>query len=364
MADRFGRAIPLDLAIVLGITALTVGSILVPGAKEAGVRTILGFVFVLFVPGYAVAAALFPERSEVGTRIEESDETTALVSTDITKLERAGISIGLSLSIVPLVGFGLTFTPFGIRLLPVLGVTTVITIVAVAVAGYRRAQLPTERRFQWDVLNWVGWLGLRDSDGGSRFQRLLNLTLLMSILLATSTVGFSVAFPRNDERFTEFYLLSETENGTLVAQDFPSSLTDGDEATVHVGIHNREETRMDYTVVVELQRTVRDGESIEVVESREVGRRTASLRHNESWLREFSLRPAMTGERLRLVFLLFRGEPPAEPSTENAYRSTHLWVDVPSQGAAQQSLTADRREGALPDGAEVRLTHPEAGTYR
>ena len=36
----------------------------------------------------------------------------------------------------------------------------------------------------------------------------------------------------------------------------------------------------------------------------------------------------MTGERLRLAFLLYDGPVPAAPGVESAYRETHLWVNV------------------------------------
>jgi len=32
----------------------------------------------------------------------------------------------------------------------------------------------------------------------------------------------------------------------------------------------------------------------------------------------------------RLVYLLYRGEPPAEPRIDNAYRELHLWINVSS----------------------------------
>jgi len=45
----------------------------------------------------------------------------------------------------------------------------------------------------------------------------------------------------------------------------------------------------------------------------------------------------MTGENLRVQYLLYRGDPPAEPTQENAYRSLHLWVDVFEDDAAREA---------------------------
>ncbi len=65
------------------------------------VRYIVGSLFVLFVPGYSLIQCLYPMREE------------------LTDLERLALSLGLSLAIVPLVGLILNYTPFGIRLRPI-----------------------------------------------------------------------------------------------------------------------------------------------------------------------------------------------------------------------------------------------------
>lgn len=36
----------------------------------------------------------------------------------------------------------------------------------------------------------------------------------------------------------------------------------------------------------------------------------------------------MTGDELRLQYLLYRGSPPATSTQSNAYREVHLWVNV------------------------------------
>jgi hypothetical protein len=66
------------------------------------IRYILGGVFVLFLPGAVLMAALYP-RGE-----------------DMDGLERLALSIGLSLAVVPLIGLVLNYTPWGIRLAPIM----------------------------------------------------------------------------------------------------------------------------------------------------------------------------------------------------------------------------------------------------
>ena len=64
-------------------------------------RYVLGSIFVLYLPGSMLIEALYPRRE------------------DLESLERLALSIGLSLAIVPLIGLLLNYTPWGIRLTPI-----------------------------------------------------------------------------------------------------------------------------------------------------------------------------------------------------------------------------------------------------
>jgi len=48
---------------------------------------------------------------------------------------------------VPLLGLALNYTPFGIRLVPVLVVLSVFTVLLAVIAGVRRQGLPEGERF-------------------------------------------------------------------------------------------------------------------------------------------------------------------------------------------------------------------------
>jgi len=62
-------------------------------------------------------------------------------------IERIALSFGLSIAITPLLGLALNYTPFGIRLLPVLIVLSVFTV-SLAIGAYvRRCRIPEEDRF-------------------------------------------------------------------------------------------------------------------------------------------------------------------------------------------------------------------------
>ena len=74
------------------------------------VRWALGSVFVLFLPGYVTVEALFPK------------------GRDLDGIERFALSVGLSLALVPLVGLLLNYTPWGIRLTPIVISLTLLTL--------------------------------------------------------------------------------------------------------------------------------------------------------------------------------------------------------------------------------------------
>ncbi|MEM3403474.1 MAG: DUF1616 domain-containing protein [Nitrososphaeria archaeon] len=83
-------------------------------------RYVLGSLLVLFLPGYSLIQALYPKES------------------DLSPLERLALSIGLSLALVPLVGLVLNYTPWGIRLDPIVFSLSILTLCLILLASYRK----------------------------------------------------------------------------------------------------------------------------------------------------------------------------------------------------------------------------------
>ena len=79
-------------------------------------RWIIGSMFVLFLPGYVTIQALFPEGKELDS------------------IERLALTIGLSLAITPLIGLLLNYTPWGIRLDPIVAALSMFTL-GIGMAG-------------------------------------------------------------------------------------------------------------------------------------------------------------------------------------------------------------------------------------
>ncbi|SFR87029.1 Uncharacterized membrane protein [Halomicrobium zhouii] len=357
------RNLPADLATVVVLTLATVLAATLPVVAETPLRVVLGLPYVLFLPGYALVAALFPEAGP--DRVEkpaddsgdtDDEETDGWVATGawgessadddhsgtdgsttgpsgvadagIDGIERVALAFGTSIAVVPLVGLVLNFTPWGIRLVPILVAVSGVTLACTAVAARRRWALPADERFRVPYRQW--YRAARDElfAPETRTDGALNVLLALSMLVAVASVGYAVAVPKEGESFSEFYLLTEGEDGELVADDYPTEFVRGEGQPLVVGIGNNEHEATTYTVVVQLQDVAVVDNETRVRERRELDRFGTRLAHNETWHQPYEVTPTMTGTRLRLQFLLYTDEAPANPRVENSYRDLHLWVNV------------------------------------
>jgi len=86
-------------------------------------RWVFGSIFVLFLPGYATVQALFSGRRELDS------------------IERFALSVGLSLAVTPLVGLLLNYTPWGIRLDPIVVSLSIFTLGMATIGTIRKYSL-------------------------------------------------------------------------------------------------------------------------------------------------------------------------------------------------------------------------------
>lgn len=86
------------------------------------VRYVSGALYVLYLPGYALIEALYSKAGE------------------LDQLERLALSIGLSLAVVPLLGLVLNYTPWGIRLVPIIISLIIFTFAMALIAAKRKLE--------------------------------------------------------------------------------------------------------------------------------------------------------------------------------------------------------------------------------
>ena len=287
------KKVPSDLVIVMGLVLLTDIFVLTPGINETLIRNVLGLPLVLFLPGYSLIAALFPAKS------------------DLDGIERVALSFGLSIAVVPLIGLGLNYTPWGIRIHPILISLSTFTFIMCGLAYLRRAKLPESEVF--DISFRATALSLKNEIMGSsesKLDKALTVFLIFSILLSVVTLAYVVLSPKEGEHFTEFYLLGPEGK----ADNYPTKYILGENGTVIVGVVNHEYSPVNYTMEIKLE-----NKSMFLPENL----KHITLTHNETWEEPVILTPEFEGKNMKLQFLLFN-----ETDKSLPYRDLHLWIDV------------------------------------
>jgi uncharacterized membrane protein len=309
----FEQEVPLDLALVVVWLAVSFAAIYLPLLTDTTLRTVLTLPLILIIPGYCLIAALFPKKGEM----------------DLA--ERIMLSIGLSLAVVPLIGLGLNFTPWGIRLEPLVISLTLFTWVMIVVTHYRRAILPSEERFR---VSFSAILGEICEEllptGESRVNRLLNGILVLAAIIAIITTACVIVFPKEGERFSEFYLLGEKQKSF----DYPAMIITGQPYQVYIGLGNHEHRNVTYTIETWTLRTefdnVTNTTSIQLMDP--LYRQSLVLSHNETIIIPYTLFVNKTGYN-RVEFMMFNESVPGPEVSgvdriTSSYRNLHLWVTV------------------------------------
>ena len=222
----FEQKFPTDLTIALLWLAANILAIYLPILNESPFRIILTLPGLLFIPGYCLIAVLFPKKGDIGL------------------LERVMLSIGLSIAIVPLIGLGLNFTPWGIRLEPVLISITLFTLAMIVVAQFRRAILPSEERFKVPFFEIAGKIHRELlPPGESRIDRFLSIILTLVMIIVIITTVYVIVSPKEGERFSEFYILNENR----ISSNYPSVIVTGLDYPMFIGVGNQEHRNVTYT---------------------------------------------------------------------------------------------------------------------
>ena len=317
-----GQKIPADLLLVLLWLAVASGAIYLSLPETLPLRVVLALPLMLFIPGYCVIAALFPKDG------------------DINLIERFVLSFGLSIAIVPLIGLGLNFTPWGIRLEPILLSIILFTLVMVLVAYYTRKGLPYEEQFSLHVASSAAALkeGIIPAKKG-RFDRILGVVLALAILVTLATAVFVIAVPREGEPFTEFFMLGNNRT----AGDYPDTILPGQPYPMFVGVGNHEYRTTRYTIETWMLLTefdnVTNSSRIRAMDPSD--RLSITLAHNQTTIIPYNLSVNRTGYN-RMEFLLFDENIPGFEVTGRdrinaSYRDLHLNFEYGEENVENQT---------------------------
>jgi uncharacterized membrane protein len=349
----FEKVFAADLHIAVVWLAASILSVYLPGLNETPIKTVLIVPGLLFLPGYCLIAALFPGYS------------------DIDLHERIALSIGLSVAVVPLIAFGLNFTPFGIRLDPVLITVTIFTLVMILVAYYRRALLRSQERLFHSFFSFKWWTGFfpdflirpdpdgekkairhieeiirPDESGGiflgmadtfrnavfsqedRRVDRLLSVVFIGAFIIAVLVTIYAISVPKEGERFTEFFILGEKQK----AAGYPDLVSVGQNYPLYIGVGNHEYRNTNYTIETWLIRTEFDNvtNTSHLTAMYPNNQLSFGLAHNETRIIPYNL-TVRNPQYNQVEFLLFRDnlDNPYLTGSDRinaSYRELHLGI--------------------------------------
>jgi uncharacterized membrane protein len=286
---------------------------------------ILGLPFILFIPGYILIFALFPTRK---------------TNRGIDFLERITLSFGFSIAIIPLIGLGLNYTSWGIRLESIL-LCIFVFIACVGFLGiYRWFNIDSDERFRIRI-------DLSQVKSASRLNSIFTITIIISILLAVIAVVYISINVTQEEKYTEFYILPIDRNTT----HYLKNLSIGERYNLILGIFNHEYKTINYVIEIWLinQSTYYnelEKENKTVINNMWfIDKISITLDHknfektlNTQWEHRYSISINRIGS-FKLAFLLFTSPSGiynkdidyaeiAEEKINNAYREIHLWINV------------------------------------
>lgn len=243
---------------------------------------------ILFIPGYVLISALFPKKNDLDT------------------IERIALSFGLSIVVVPLIGLGLNYTQFGIRLVPIITTLFIYTLLLIIVGIYRREELNEEEKFKVSIHKFYYDIIGEMKKPKNKIDKILTGVLIFSIILAIGMIFYIIIMPKIGERFTEFYILGPDGK----ADNYPTNLKFDIPSNITVGIINHEYSTVNYTIQTILDKNMLTPEEL-------------TLGNSQKWQKNITFVPDKKGADMKLEFLLFK-----ESNFTNPYRDLHLWVNV------------------------------------
>jgi len=276
--------IPRDLLIV-GVLAL-LGAATATAGAPVPLRVIFGLPLVLCLPGYALAAALFPSRDGPDG------------------MARAGLSVALSLATIPPLALAIDMSPWRIDATTVSIGLALVVAAGAATAGALRARLPDAERYRAQL----DFHRIPPPRQWNRSTRVAAVVLGIATLLILVGGADVVRSRIMGESLTEFAL----HNAAGEARFYPREIVVGEPAEVQLSITNREHRTVTYRVAI-------GGAGVAVETLPEI-----RLQDGETWTGIVRFTVQSEGENLPVTFELFRTDrsEDAEP-----YRELRLIVN-------------------------------------
>lgn len=271
--------------ILIAVVLFTLALFPVVLFTEGPVRIILGFLCIIFFPGYTLISTLFPKQQ------------------DLSGVERTALSFGTSIAVVPLIGLIVNYTPWGIRLLPVLIALTIFILLTSIVAFYRSYRLMRDERLHLTLkISLSEWSAMNTLNKG------LSIVVAIAVIVAIGALVVTITSTNKEEKYTEFYILGPDSK----AENYPRLLLLNKPAEVIIGLVNHEQQASSYRIEVKIHDTVHDVIDI------------GTLADGEKYEERISITPKEIGENQRIEFWLYMDNSNVAYFEEPLY----LFVDV------------------------------------
>jgi uncharacterized membrane protein len=284
LIDKIQETIGLDLALVLIFaTLLIVFALTLPEGYV--LRIIFCIPFLLFLPGYALVSALWPEKSEM------------------EGLERAALGLGLSIAIVAIFGLGLNYTPWGIALPSVVIGLYSLILLLVIIAWLRRSKLGLDKRF---ILTSA--FLFEKSDQISSTDKVMILIVAIVMIIGGGTLAYIAVNPPK-EPYTQLSIKDEygaTEN-------YPFNLSVDEDATIIIEVVCYEREATDYSVLVSLKSDSQGNTTLDEY--------NFSLADGKKWSQDIDFSINASGE-YKLEVELFKND------ERTPYANNYIWINV------------------------------------
>nr|WP_267902872.1 DUF1616 domain-containing protein [Halomarina oriensis] len=295
------------------------------GAPGNTLRVLVTLPLVVFVPGYALAAAAFPRapvRERRGSLLDRVRERPSGVDTT----ERVALGLGLSLALLPVVGLLVAFEPgpFSTEtsIVGLSGAAALFTVVA----AIRRWRLSADERYGPPIGYWRAVAG--STTEGSRTDVLLSVGLGLSVAFALVAGGYAIAAPLDAQESSYVGAGYLNATGDFVAET-PDNMEEGVSPGTSVDsafyVKNAKDRTVEYTVVVQVQRYDDQGNLQRVSE---LNRYRQALEPGQEWINPHQATLRLQGENVRLTYLLFEGPVPAGASIDSPELEAYAYHSV------------------------------------
>ena len=291
-------------------------------------RVVVTIPLVILVPGYAVISIWYPDVAGPPRPFDE--EKTGLTNPvpthrGLTPLERLCGAVVCTLLLVPPITLAASLTEWGIAPTPIVIGLAGVTIISGILAMISRWRTPPEDRF--DLTQIAGIMIPPNVGTRTRPVTAFNVALLLSLILLTASIGYAIANPPSGEGYTEFYLDTEPVTGETETM-YEARLTENTPTEFTVHIRNAEHRNVEYTLVTVMEVVEYENDSADVQDGTELDRRSVHVANGDHHEESVEVVPPIPGENLRILFLLYAGDAPDNPTEETATQMLRLPVTV------------------------------------